>query len=454
MTAGKHGHYGHHGHHEAKHHRHHEHHGTPYPRAGVWMWALASLFYFYDYLLQISPGAMKPELFEAFALDAVHFGTLSAIFHYSYGVMQIPAGMLMDKFGPRRVLTLACALTTLGCFLFAIADVRWQANLSRFLMGFGAAFALMGCFKIASIWFPKHHFAFITGATITVGFLGAVLGLSTISHLVKWVPWRQSMQIGAVIGLIGTVVLYVVLRDKRTEKDTIIAHTPQPEELLTTRALWKGLKTVCTSKTAWFASIYSGLMFCPTQVFALWGVPYLVEAQGFDRLHAGRITSFLYIGWIFGAPFFGWLSDRMGKRLRPMYYASISTLIVIVALLYLTNLPQFMMSVFLFALGFCSSGFILAFVVVREANPLNLAGTALGFSNTLNTLIAAFAQPVVGLLLQWSAQGTAAISEHGEPIYQLNDYQNALSSLIALIALSILLLTRVPETGKGVGTAD
>lgn len=439
-----------------KHRKHKPHKSTPFPKLGLLMWGLASLFYFYDYLLQVAPGAMKPELFEAFALDAIYFGTLSAMFHYAYGIMQIPAGMLLDKFGPRRVLTLACALSTVGCLFFAIAETRFEANFSRLFMGIGAAFALMGCFKVASIWFAKHHFAFITGATVTIGFFGAVVGLFALPDIMKWVHWRHSMGIAAIIGLVGTFALYAVIRDRRIPK--VSEHTDaslheEEARTLSSKVLWKGLKTICTSKPTWYAAVYSGLMFCPTLAFALWGVPFLVEAQGFDRQLAGKMTSFLYIGWLFGAPFFGWLSDRLGNRVRPMYAASLFTLVICIALIYFEHMSSGMISSLLFMLGFASSGFILSFVVIREINPIAIAGTALGFANTLNTLIGAIFQPFIGLLLEWTSRDII-FNEQGDRLFQLNDYQNALSSLIFALALAILLLTRVPETGKGIGTAD
>ena len=437
-------------------HHHKPHKSTPFPKAGLLMWGLASLFYFYDYLLQVAPGAMKPELFEAFALDAVYFGTLSAMFHYAYGVMQIPAGMLLDKFGPRRVLTLACALSTIGCLFFAIAESRLEANISRLAMGIGAAFALMGCFKLASIWFAKHHFAFITGATVTIGFFGAVVGLFALPDIMKLMHWRHSMGIAAIIGLVGTFTLYALIRDHRTPKTGEHANEPFHEEAprtLSTKVLWKGLKTICTSKPTWYAAVYSGLMFCPTLAFALWGVPFLVEAQGFDRQVAGKITSSLYIGWLFGAPFFGWISDRLGNRVRPMYAASLITLITCIALIYFEHMSAGMTSFLLFTLGFASSGFVLSFVVIRELNPIAIAGTALGFANTLNTLIGALFQPLIGYLLEWTSRDHI-FNDQGDRLFQLNDYQNALSSLIFALALSLLLLSRVPETGKGAGTAD
>jgi sugar phosphate permease len=439
-----------------KRHKHKPHKSTPFPKAGLLMWGLASLFYFYDYLLQVAPGAMKPELYDSFDLDAVYFGTLSAMFHYAYGIMQIPAGMLLDKFGPRRVLTQACALSTIGCLFFAIAETRFEANMSRLLMGVGAAFALMGCFKIASIWFAKHHFAFITGATITIGFFGAVVGLFALPDIMKLLHWRHSMGIAAIIGLVGTFSLYAIIRDRRPARSGEHAgdafHEEEPRSI-STKVLWKGLKTICTSKPTWYAAIYSGLMFCPTLAFALWGVPFLVEAQGFERELAGKMTSFLYIGWLFGAPFFGWVSDRFGNRVRPMYVASLSTLIISIALIYFEHMSSGMISGLLFGLGFASSGFVLSFVVIREINPIGIAGTALGFANTLNTLIGAMFQPLIGILLEWTSRDVI-LNEQGDRLFQLNDYQNALSSLIFAIALSILLLTRVPETGKGVGTAD
>ena len=409
-------------------------------KRGLWMWGLASLFYFYDYLLQVSPGAMKPELFEAFSLTAVQFGSISALFHYAYGSMQIPAGMLLDQWGPRRILTLACVLSALGCFWFGWAEQGWEAQLSRLLMGLGASFALMGCFKIASIWFPPNHFAFVTGCTVTIGFLGGFFGLSMVSEIIKVVHWRESLRIGAWVGFLGAIALFLVVRDKRTRNgepasDTHL-HLPQ---------IWQGLKRVCSQKNDWFASIYSGLMFSPTLAFSLWGVPFLVEAHHFDRHTAGQLSSVIYIGWIIGAPFYGWLSDKMGSRTKPMVYATVLNLITCISLIYLTHLPVMLIGSLLFLMGFFSSGFILAFVIVRENHPVSVTGTAMGFINTLNSLIGAISQPLIGMFLE-KFSGEPTYNDLNERIFSLPDYQNALSLLIVALVLSLILLFQIKDT--------
>lgn len=118
------------------------------------MWALAAIFYFYDYLLQVSPSAMKPELMLSLAKHAEDFGSLSAYCLYAYGLMQIPAGVLLDKYGPRRIITIASCLCAIGSLVFAASTTLWHAKVGRLLIGAGAGFALLTCLKIACQWFP------------------------------------------------------------------------------------------------------------------------------------------------------------------------------------------------------------------------------------------------------------------------------------------------------------
>lgn len=405
------------------------------------IWGLATLFYFFDNLLQVSPSAMKPELFSTFVRDAEQFGSLSAYCLYAYGFMQIPAGLLMDRFGPRRLLTLACACCAIGSLLFGTALTLWEAKFGRLMIGVGAAFALVGCLKIASAWFGTHRFALMTGLTVTVGYLGAVFGLSTVGGVVAILGWREAMQWGGILGLVLAAVLWMVLRDD-ADRDT----HEGPKSSLSTPEVLKGLLQVLQHKQTWIAAMYAGLMFVPTLAFGgLWGIPFLVEAHGFDRATAGLCVSMVYLGWVFGGPTWGFLSDYFKRRNLPMFVATILSLVTCMAVIYLENLPIELLKMLLFFLGFCSSGFILAFAVIRESNSDQVAGTAIGFGNALNTLWGALAQPIIGKILDISA-GSGIQYVGVDRTFNLGQYQQALMALPICLLLSLILLFFLKET--------
>jgi sugar phosphate permease len=414
---------------------------------------------------------MKPELSLAFAREAEQFGSLSAYCLYAYGLMQIPAGLLMDRFGPRRLFTLACAFCALGGLLFGIATTLWEAKFGRILIGVGASFAWIGCLKTITIWFPANRFAFMTGLTVTVGFLGAVFGLSTVSSAVALFGWRESMQWGGVLGLFLSVLLWLNMRDtplqaqiealslNSTEsssavgslkpgervKESAAQQTQTPTQKQTSKKVLLGLLQIIKNTQTWIAALYAGLMFVPTLAFGgLWGIPFLVEAHGFDRNTAGLCISLIYIGWVIGSPFWGLVSDTLRRRNPPMWIASIGALFICVLVIYLNHLPIQILSILLFALGFFSSGFILAFAVVQESNAPQNAGTAIGFTNALNTVFGAIAQPIIGKILDLN---TAFLPlTNGERIFSLSEYQQALTTLPLALIVALILLFFLKET--------
>ena len=120
------------------------------------IWTLAASFFFYKYLIQVSPSVMTDDLMKAFDIHGAGLGNLSAFYFYAYLIMQIPVGIMLDKFSPRLLTTAAIFLCSVSTFLFAHSDSLWLACVYRALMGAGAAFAAVSCFKLAALWFS--HF--------------------------------------------------------------------------------------------------------------------------------------------------------------------------------------------------------------------------------------------------------------------------------------------------------
>ena len=116
---------------------------------GSMIWFIAALFYSFEFLLRISVSLMVPDLMQSFAVGATVIGNISAIYYLSYQVMQIPAGMLLDRFGIKRLLSIATLIVAIGCFLFSTSSTIWLIMLSRLLIGLGSAFAFLACLKIA-----------------------------------------------------------------------------------------------------------------------------------------------------------------------------------------------------------------------------------------------------------------------------------------------------------------
>ena len=134
-----------------------------YKMMGWLVCSLAALYYCYEYLLRVTPSVMEGPLREHFGLSAAGFGFLSAFYYYAYVPLQVPVGVLLDRYGPRVLLTTACLICVIGTFLFAGTSVFWIAAVGRFLVGFGSAFAFVGVLKLATIWLPEDKLAMVAG---------------------------------------------------------------------------------------------------------------------------------------------------------------------------------------------------------------------------------------------------------------------------------------------------
>lgn len=437
----------------------------------LFIWGLIAVFYFYDNLLQVSPSAMKPELTLAFTKEAEQFGSLSAYCLYAYGLMQIPAGILLDKFGPRLIITIACSLCAIGSVVFGLAESLWVAKVGRILIGSGAAFALLCCLKVISLWLPRNRYALMTGLTVTVGYLGGAFGLAFVVKIVEALGWRESMYLGGAVGILLCVLLWSFVKDKPANETNEDFGSEKPlvveNKIVENKAnrsaglksifrdiystLSQNLKMVVKSKQTWIAAIFAGLMFVPTLALGgLWGIPFLVEAHGVDREAAGFAASLMYVGWVVGGAFWGFVSDYFRRRNLPMIIGNIVTLAITLVIVYVEHLSFPVMKGLIFGLGFFSSSFIIAFAVVVENNPKRLSATASGFTNAINTMWGALAQPFIGLLLDVSTKsaGQAAVAS-SSGAFTLAQYQSAFLTLPVCLVVSFIFLMFLKETYCG-----
>src|SRR3990167_5433123 len=214
------------------------------------VWGLGCLFYFYEFLLQVSPGVMSNELMRDFSLTSQTLGILSGIYFYSYTPMQIPGGVLMDRFGPHRLLTLATTVCALGTLAFGMTDSFVTACIARLMIGFGSAFAAVGAMKLAANWFSTQRFAFMTGLTVTIGMLGAIGGEGPLALFVDYFGWRESMEILGFLGFIIALLIFLIAKDAPDHLK--INHTHLLEEAPLMTSLAKLLK----NKQLWLVASY------------------------------------------------------------------------------------------------------------------------------------------------------------------------------------------------------
>ncbi|MFZ0220047.1 MAG: MFS transporter [Candidatus Aquirickettsiella sp.] len=379
---------------------------------------LASCFYMYEFILQVSPAVMTNQLINALGLNAISLGTMAAFYYYSYTPMQLPAGLLFDRFGPRRLLTIAVLTCAAGAFLFGSTTNIATASAGRFMMGMGSSFSFIGTLVLISRWFPSRYFAFLTGLVELMSCVGAIVGETPLTIAVGHWGWRLTIVILGVIGIILGLLIWLIVRD--SPEVVAKGHKFQPTSK---KSLLQSFHQVAVNSQTWFIALYSFMVWAPITAFAaLWGIPFLVVAYGISTKAASTACTMIWLAIGIGCPLLGWWSDRVNLRGMPLKFAASLGIVGLIPVIYIPHLPLFWLYICLFLFGLAASGQSLAFGVVKDNNHSSVAGTAMGINNMATVAGGALFQPVIGIFLHLNWNGTY---HSGSPFYNVEDYRKA-----------------------------
>ena len=409
------------------------------------IWLLAALFYFYEFLIRISPSVMVGDLAWAFHVDAAALGALSAFYLYAYAPMQIPVGLLMDRYGARRLLTLATAICGIGGIVFGISPGLALADFGRILMGFGSAFAYVGLIFVSSRWFAPSRLPLLVGIGTSFGMLGAVVGEYPIAFAVEAFGWRETAIGFGIAGLILAVIIYLVLRAAHSAEPPLGIHAANKPHI------WKNLANVCRNGQTWVNAIISLCMYATTVAFAgLWAPAFLEATYAMSRSAAGGFSAAIYLGWLIGGPIVTYLAMITGRRRTFLLIGSLFGFCTIALVVYVSHLEPIVLFLLLFLTGIFSSCQVITFSLAVELNDRRAKGSAAALTNFLVMLAGSGLQPLVGTILDLSA-GTPRSS--AILIYTINDFRLALtvfpaSFLVALIFCFFLRSSRKARKGE------
>jgi sugar phosphate permease len=402
----------------------------------ILVWVIATCFYLYENLLQVSQSVIVPELMRDFNLNASELSSsIGSIFLVTYSFCQFPVGVILDRINTRILLPIAVFICTSACFLYSNSYSVEHAAISRGLMGIGASFAALSCLKLASTWFEHKHFAFLTGLMLSIGLTGSIIGESPLLFLTNSYGWRTALEYIAISGVVLLILISAIVKDGPNKT---VAKSLDYSSIKT------DLKNLLTHRNVWLTALYGMLMFTPFLVFSnLWGPTFISVNFKLDREASAHIFEMIFYGFILGAPFFGWLSDYISKRKLPLMISSVGALITITMILYVKVYSVFYISSLIFLLGLFTSGFLPAFSIMKEINNPDVSSSALGFMNTLNSLGAPILMYIIGNILDSTWNGTIS---HGIRIYTETNFHLAFSLLPISYVIAIIFLFLLPET--------
>jgi sugar phosphate permease len=399
--------------------------------------------YMLVYFHRLCPAVVAVDMMQDLKTGGALTGLLGAAYFYPYAVMQLPAGLLSDSWGPRRTITIFFVIACGGSLLLGYAPSALWAVAGRTLVGIGVAMLFVPTMKILAEWFRVDEFAFMTGILMAIGGLGSLIAATPLAWLSAWIGWRMSFVVVGGITLALAVLVWLVVRDRPADCGW---PSPAEHQQSDTRpiALLDGVRGVVGCSAFWPLAVW---FFCECAVFfsfgGLWGGPYLIQIHHMTKDQASHALSMLAVGMIVGSPLLSYLSNKVFRARKPVLMLSSLITLGITSLLAFRTVQLSALTLFGVCLGlgiFSSAVVVIGFTANKELFPVQIAGTATGLVNLFPFAGGAVFQPVLGYLLERQGRVDGAFTAAG--------YHQAFLALFACAVIALGASCLVRETLK------
>ncbi|WCD87409.1 putative glucarate transporter [Streptomyces xanthophaeus] len=397
----------------------------PGGRRAVAVWGIGVAVYFVAVIFRTSLGVAGLDAADRFHVNASALATFSLLQLLVYAGMQIPVGLMVDRLGTKKVLTLGAVLFTAGQLGFALSPSYGMALAARALLGCGDAMTFISVLRLGTRWFPARRAPLMAQLAGLVGMAGNLVSTLVLAPVLHGVGWTAAFAGSAVAGLVVLVPLVLFLRDHPEGHGP--ASLPRGGGGFVRRQIKESWSEPGTRLGLWvhFTTQFPAMVF-----LLLWGMPFLVEAQGLSRTTAGGlltlvVASNMALGLVYG--------QVVGRRQSSRIPLALGT-VALTALLWAAVLvypgdraPMWLLVTLCLVLGSCGPASMIGFDFARPANPAERQGTASGITNMGGFLASMTTLLAVGILLD--ATG--------------DDYRIAFSTVFVLEALGITQILRL-----------
>ncbi|MCX8117901.1 MAG: MFS transporter [Desulfobacterota bacterium] len=357
---------------------------------------LSSLFVLSQFY-RVSNAVIAPNLIQDLRLNAEMLGLLGGAFFYAFTLLQIPMGPMLDRIGPRWIMSASCMIGATGAVLFSFGEDFPTVLAGRILIGAGMAPMLMGAFKAFTLHFPPNQFATLVGMISAVGTLGNIFAASPLAYFTSAIGWRKTFFLTGLVTLLLGFLIFWALRTKNGEGGAPSA----PEE--TGMSVWQSIRLILRSLAFWQLGVLAFFRYGTfVSLQGLWLGPYLISIKGFSPLEAGNLIILLAIGIIAGSPIGGRLSDRYLRSRKGVALTGLS--LYCLSLLPLSGFWKIdhpiLFGLILFSIGFFHGFGMLIYAHAKDLFPITISGTVMTYINFFTMAGAALFMPFLGRVIE------------------------------------------------------
>ena len=346
--------------------------------------------YFLSYLFRVVNAVIAPDLVAYIGLNPSALGMLTSIYFISFACFQLPLGVLLDRYGPRRTEAALLLFAGVGALLFSRAETLVGLVTGRALIGFGVSSCLMAAFKAYTVWFPRDKWPLINGLQLASGGLGALAATSPVEAALHHTDWRGLFMALVILTLLAALAVFLIVPEKKGAAggESLALQLRGIREIFTSARFWR-IAPLTTATQASFLSIQG-----------LWAGPWLRDVAGLDREAAASALFWIAAAMVTGYIVTGSLAERLSRRGIPIMTTSLAgiALFLSVQVLIISQILPGTRLLWL-CFGFFGTSSILTYAVLTQAFPVHLAGRVNTAVNLL-VFVATFAgQWAIGAII-------------------------------------------------------
>lgn len=363
-------------------------------------------------------------------LDAHAFGLLSSCFLLPYALLQIPTGLMLDRYATGLILFMSCFLCTVSTAGFSLTENYNTLLFFRTCTGVGSAVAVLSCMKVAIDEFPRKAFGLFAGLILFVGGSGAICGKILLAYLLNWLNWRGIMAVLACMGVLLTIAIGCSFDLKQRSSPSTNDTSIPP--------LKDSLREVLSNPLMLCFGLYALLMTAPSDAFAgLWSSVYFSQVNHLSHLSVEFLGSVIFIGMALGSPLVSSLDHVFKARFELAAALALFSAVTFVVIIYANIKDFYFLSVLCFVYGLASV-YVLAFVMAQDCSDVSISGVVSGFINTLSIVGSFSLQTFIGTLM--TVIEPDPLFNDGQIVYQQITFQYAFSSIVIFYLLSAVVM--------------
>jgi MFS family permease len=394
----------------------------------AWLvWSVGVTAYVVAVLQRTSLGVAGLDATQRFDASASVLASFAVLQLLVYAALQVPVGLLLDRFGPRRLIVAGATLMAAGQLVLALADHVPLAVAGRVLVGAGDAMTFISVLRLVTAWLPPARVPLMTQLTGLIGQLGQILSAFPLVALLHGPGWTTAFLSAAAASVLAAVLALVVVRDSP-------APSPRRHDAPTLKVVGADLASAWrhpgTRLGLWthFTTQFSGTVFA-----LLWGFPFLVSGESLNRTTASALVTVFVVAGMCAAPFIGIVVERhpLRRSWLVLGVVAVSMLAWTVVLSWPGPAPVWLLVLLVLSIALGGPGSMIAFDFARTFNPPNRLGTATGIVNVGGFVASLITMLLVGIVLD--LRGADAV--HG---YGLDDFRVAFSVQYLIWAIGIV----------------